>query len=173
MTARITLAFLFIAAQADAVAATPSGYDFAAYATGTGCGAITLSGNAYTDSFDSNQGSYAQTKQLSQGLIGSNGNITLSGNVTVNGPVFTLNTAQGGCANGKPGITISGKASATSGFVQLSNELAFLPIPILPPGTTDVRISAKLSLPPGNYGNIDVSGGSTLTLSPGTYNINS
>ena len=48
--------------------------DFAVYATGTGCGAITLSGNAYTDSFDSSQGSYQQTKKAAKGNLGVAGN---------------------------------------------------------------------------------------------------
>src|SRR5262249_47194097 len=97
MTARITFALFAIATEGGGIAATPSGFDFAAYATGTGCGALTMSGNAYTDSFDSSKGSYTQTKQLSLGLIGSSGNVNLSGNVTVNGPVFALNTTVGPC----------------------------------------------------------------------------
>ena len=46
-------------------------------------------------------------------------------------------------------------------------------LPIVPPGTNDQRITADTVLPPGNYGNITVSGHKTLTFSPGTYNINS
>src|SRR6476620_1554948 len=59
--------------------------DFAAYATSPSCGAISISGNAYTDSFDSSQGTYAHTKQLSNGHIGVTGNATLNGSATVNG----------------------------------------------------------------------------------------
>jgi hypothetical protein len=173
MTARITLALLVIAAEGEVVAAPPSGYDFAAYATGTGCGALTMSGKAYTDSFDSSKGTYDQTKQLSQGLIGSSGNVNLSGNVVINGPVFALNTAVGTCTNGAPGITISGKASATGGYIQLNAAPVFVSVPIVAPGTTDLRLTSSVSLPPGSYGNLSVSGGATLTLAPGAYNINS
>ena len=41
------------------------------------------------------------------------------------------------------------------------------------PGTQDYNFTNSSSLPPGAYRNITVTSGSTLTLSPGTYNINS
>src|SRR5690348_16298878 len=66
--------------------------DFAVYVTGSGCGAITIAGNTFTDSFDSSMGPYAQTKQLSRGHIGVTGNIDLSGKATINGTIFALNT---------------------------------------------------------------------------------
>src|SRR2546425_10803891 len=77
----------------------PAVFDFAVYATGTGCGALKISGNASVDSFDSSQGSYSQTKQLSKGIVGVSGNITLSGNVTINGPVFATNVTVDSCRN--------------------------------------------------------------------------
>src|SRR5262245_33494172 len=95
-----------------AAAPPPGALDFAVYATSSGCGALTISGNGSADSFDSSQGTYAQTKQNAKGLIGASGNVTLSGNVTVNGPVFALNTTVGTCTNGVPGISVSGKATA-------------------------------------------------------------
>jgi Glucodextranase, domain B/Peptidase M15 len=147
--------------------------DFGVYATGTGCGAITISGNAYVDSFDSSQGSYSQTKQLSQGIVGVSGNIRLDGNAKVNGPIFALNTAVGNCQNGTPGITLSGKGMATGGYIQLSAAPVFAVVPAVPPGTTDVHLTSNAILPPGSYGNITVSGAKTLIFPPGTYNINS
>src|SRR4051812_1114289 len=73
----ITLA-VFVLAAADGIAAgIPNGFDFGAYATNTRCGALTLSGNSYTDSFDSTKGTYTQTKQLNRGFVGSSGNVTL------------------------------------------------------------------------------------------------
>src|SRR6266478_6020397 len=94
-----TVGFLAVAltiAPSIAVAQINSSLlDFAVYATGTGCGAINISGNAYIDSFDSSQGSYAQTKQLSKGIVGTSGNIDLRGNVSINGPIFALNTTVG------------------------------------------------------------------------------
>jgi RHS repeat-associated protein len=171
--AKVTLALFAIAAEGGATAATPGPFDFAVYATGSDCGAITISGNAYTDSFDSSQGSYSQTKQNSKGLIGASGNISLSGTVIINGPIFALNTTVGPCKNGTPGITLAGKAQVTGGYFQLNAAPIFAAVPVTPPGTTDVRLTASAILPPGSYGNISVSSRATLTLSPGTYNINS
>jgi RHS repeat-associated protein len=151
----------------------PGPLDFAVFATGTGCGAIKLSGNTSIDSYDSSAGTYAQTKQLNQGIVGVDGNIDLTGNATIYGPVFALNTTVGQCQNGIPGITLSGRAAAIGGYIQLSAPPTFISVPIIPPGTTDVRITENMALPPGNYRNITVSGHTTLTLSPGTYNINS
>jgi len=151
----------------------PAGLDFAVYATGTGCGAITMSGTAYVDSFDSSKGTYTQTKQLSQGIVGITGNINLSGSATINGPIFALNTTVGTCKNGTPGITTSAGAKATGGYIRLSAAPAFpAPSPVTP-GTQNYNFTANASLAPGSYGNITVSNGKTLTLSPGTYNINS
>ena len=170
--AHITLALFAIAADGNAVAATPSGFDFGAYATGSGCGALTISGNAYTDSFDSSQGSYSQTVHLSQGLVGSSGNVALNGNVTVNGAIFALNTTVGSCMNGNPGISLSGMANATGGYIQLNAAPVFPNPGPVTPGSQDYTLTSDTTLAPGNYGNITVSG-NTLTLSPGTYNINS
>jgi RHS repeat-associated protein len=151
----------------------PGPLDFAVFATGTGCGAIKLSGSTSIDSYDSSAGTYAQTKQLNQGIVGVDGNIDLTGNATIYGPVFALNTTVGQCQNGIPGITLSGRAAAIGGYMRLSAPPTFVSVPIVPPGTTDVRITENMALAPGNYRNITVSGHTTLTLSPGTYNINS
>jgi len=151
----------------------PAVFDFAVYATGTGCGAITICGNAYVDSFDSGQGSYPQTKQLSKGIIGVSGNISLRGSATVNGPVFATNTTVGTCQNGTPGISTSGKAAATGGYIQLSAAPSFPHPDPVSAGSQSYNVTADATLAPGSYGNIGVNGKATLTLSPGTYNINS
>ncbi len=168
------LAVALVVAPAVASAQVNSSQsDFAVYATGPGCGAITMSGNTYTDSFDSSKGTYAQTKQLNGGHIGVTGNINLSGNAVVNGAIFAVNTTVGQCKNGTPGISLSGKAKATGGYIQLGGPIAFPPVPVVSPGTANVTITANTTLSPGSYGNITVSGGKTLTFSFGAYNINS
>ena len=155
------------------VAVPPSVLSFGAYATGTACGAITMSGGAYVDSFDSSHGTYGQTKTLSQGIVGVSGNISLSGQSTIYGQIFALNTNVGTCQNGVPGITISGQAKATGGYIRLAAAPPF-PTPIAAtPGSQDYDLTADLTLPPGSYRNITVSGRHTLTFSAGTYNINS
>ena len=147
--------------------------DFAAYATGTGCGALNLSGGAYTDSFDSSQGTYAQTKQLANGNVGVTGNATLSGQAKINGSIAALNTTVGACQNGVPGISPSGQAVVTAGYIRLTAAPPFPNPPRTTPGSSDVGITKNTSLSPGSFGNIAVSGGATLTLAPGTYYINS
>ena len=156
---------------ADSSAAGP--FDFAVYATGAVCGAVTISGNAYTDSFDSSQGAYSQTKQLSKGHIGVTGNATLNGAVAVNGAIFALNPTVGQCRNGSPGISLSGKAGATAGYLQLAAAPLYATPPPVTAGSQDLSFTSDTTLPPGNYGNLTVIGHKTLTLSPGSYNINS
>src|SRR5689334_2556993 len=60
-------------------------FQYGAFATSNICGAITLTGNSSTDSFDSSQGTYAATRQNTGGNIGTNGNMRVSGNVRVDG----------------------------------------------------------------------------------------
>ena len=76
---------------------SPPPFNYAVYATGTGCGAINMSGSAYTDSFDSSKGNYKQTKQSTGGNVGVSGNINLSGSATINGTISALNINVGSC----------------------------------------------------------------------------
>jgi hypothetical protein len=147
--------------------------DFTVYATEAGCGAITMSGNVSTDSFDSRLGPYTQTKQPVKGSVGATGNVELNGDVTVNGFIFGLNITTGQCQNGQPGISLSGKARATGGYLQLSSAPAFPNPPSVTPGSQAFHFNSDGALPPGSYGDITVTGGHTLTFSPGTYNVNS
>jgi len=154
------------------LAYSPNLLSYAVYATGSGCGAINMSGGGFTDSFDSSQGSYSQTHQNTSGNVGVTGNISLSSS-TVNGTISALNTAVGSCINGTPGISLYGSGKATGGYVLLSAAPSF-PSPVaVNPGTKDYSFTKSGSLSPGNYHNIIVQSGSTLTLSPGTYNVNS
>jgi len=148
---------------------------YAVFGTGNTCGDLTLSGGAYTDSFDSIAGTYAATKQDSGGNVGSNGNVTLSGGKTeVNGDISVLNPTVGTCAAGDD-ITNSAGAGAYQGTTTLSAAQTYPPVPPISPAppTTNQNYSSNTTLPPGNYGNVNMSGGKTLTLSPGTYNLNS
>ena len=167
--------------QAD-VAVTPSqpSGTYGLFATGTGCGAVTLGGGAQTDSWNSaNGGTYATTHQQTGGSVGANGNVDLSGSGTlVGGNIGAESVIQGACPNG---ITINGNGGVVPGqnppntFVAISPPIV-LPTPPAPnpaPPTTNLSYNSSASMVPGTYGDIKVSGGSTLTLSPGVYNINS
>jgi Tfp pilus assembly protein PilX len=148
---------------------------FAVFGTGSSCGDLTLSGGAYSDSFDSSQGTYASTKLDSDGNVGSNGNVTLSGSTTdVNGTISVLQPNVGTCSAAND-ITNSAGPGAYQGITQLLNPLVFPDPPAISPAppTTNQNYTANTTLPPGDYGNVNMSGGKTLTLSPGTYNLNS
>jgi Tfp pilus assembly protein PilX len=148
---------------------------YAVFGTGNGCADLNLSGGALTNSFDSSAGTYAATAQASGGDVGSNGNVTLGGATTqVQGNISVLNPTQGACAAGAD-ITSSSGAGAFQGTTTLSAPQTYpLPLPISPAApTTNQSYAANTTLPPGNYGNVNMSGGKTLTLSPGTYNLNS
>ncbi|HYR83881.1 MAG TPA: LamG-like jellyroll fold domain-containing protein [Terriglobia bacterium] len=146
---------------------------YAGYATSTACQAIALSDNASTDSFDSSRGSYADTKSDKRGDIAVNGNAALSERATVNGIVYSLNPAAGACKNGKPGISVSGKAEATGGYRLLEAPVAFATPSAVTPGTSDLKVKNDTPLRPGKYSDINVDGRAKLILSPGTYDINS
>src|SRR5579859_5624625 len=167
--------------QAD-VAVTPSQPSgvYGLFATGTGCGAVTLGGGAQTDSWNSaNGGTYSTTVKQTGGSVGANGNVDLSGNGTsVGGNIGAESVALGPCP---AGITSNGGAGVVPGqnppntFVAISPPLV-LPTPPAPnpaPPTTNLSFNSSASMVPGTYGDIKVTGGATLTLSPGVYNINS
>lgn len=134
------------------------GRSFAVYATSTACGAIAMSGGASVDSFDSSQGSYAQTRTQDRAVVGVSGNITLSGASVIYGRIFVRNINVGSCRNGVPGITLSGGSRATEGYVRLPAAPVFPAPAAATPGTQDYNISNNLTLPPGNYRNIAISG---------------
>ena len=52
-----------------------------------GINSLTLSGNAYTDSYDASKGDWSVATARNMGSVGSNGSITLTGNALVKGDV--------------------------------------------------------------------------------------
>jgi hypothetical protein len=164
------------------VALTPSSpFPYGMYATATGCGALTLSGGATTDSFDSSKGSYVATKNQNQGDVGTNGNVTLNGSTTkVGGSIAYQNFPADNCPAG--GYTTTGGAGMVGGQtppntqIVLSAPFTFAtpPAPNPPPPTTTVSYKKNgANLVPGTYGSIAQTAGGILTLAPGVYNINS
>jgi hypothetical protein len=167
-------------------------FNYGLYATGTGCKVIDFSGAGLVDSFDSSVGAYDPAKlPKTGGDIGSNGNTNLSSSSTVWGTLSTplSKVALGGCSGSDPSqLTTSGSASVKEAINHLDEPPEFaLPgeIKPAPPNTNDnvngncAQIrgcsvgSNFFSLEPGGYGNIVVTGGKTLIVRAGTYNINS
>src|SRR5215469_74329 len=156
---------------------------YAAFATANGCGALAFSGGGQTDSYNSttlavNAAGVAtapSTFNTYGGNVGSNGNLAENGaKTTIYGTMSTPDTGVGNCSGGNvTAWTDNGNATVTGGLVKLPQIVNF-PAPIVPPpGTTNESISTGISLAPGNYGDISLSGHGVLTLTPGVYNINS
>ena len=120
---------------------------YAAFATNNLCGALTLSGNVVTDSYDSSNITYDDGKVVttqSNGNVGTNGNLTEGGSTTViNGQLFTPRTGVGNCKNGAvDALTANGGATVTGGLVQLPQPVTY-PSPAEPspePPTSNVGL---------------------------------
>ena len=165
-------------------------YTDAIFATANGCGSIVMSGGSTVDSFSSKLG-YGASHQASNGNVGTNGNVTLNGSKsTINGSAAVNSTTTGNCSKTSvPGVTINGGAQVTSGLVPLNGQGNYptppAPNPVPPTSTQNVSGSCgsvtgctnagtkTVSLAPGQYGNLSLSGGTVVHFSAGTYNINS
>lgn len=129
---------------------------YAVFATNALCGAITISGNASTDSYTSAGlgttasawsggavGSGTPLAPGSQGGIGTNGNLNVGGSVAIGGTLSTPRTGAGACSNSNvDAITGSGSWSY-GGTHQLSQSVSY-PTPTIPSGipTSSVSISS-------------------------------
>jgi hypothetical protein len=137
---------------------------FAVFATGTGCGAISMNGNAGTGSYDSSLGT---TTSSNGGNMGTNGNMTIIGSVDVHGSLSSPRPGVGSCVDGSgvTALTQSGAASVDSGVVQLPQPLNFetpaLPSPMPPVTATSTCLQFVIAIP----GTCTISGGVT-TIDP-------
>ena len=137
--------------------------------------------------------------QLNTGDVGTNGNLTEGGGSVINGTLSTPRTGVGNCKAGAvDALTQNGGAVLTGGLVQLPQAVAYsLPAAPSPqPPETNNNIAANttcatagiasncagtggiLTLTPAAgtplvLGNVKMTGGSTLHLNAGTYNLNS
>ena len=107
---------------------------YAVFATNPTCGAMTIAGNATTDSFNSaTMITTPPTTTLSGGGIGTNGNLNVSGSVTINGTLSTPRTGAGACSNSSPDA-ITGTGTWTyQGTDHLSQSMNYQP-PLIPSG---------------------------------------
>jgi hypothetical protein len=175
---------------------TVSLFNYAVFATNAGCGALTFSGGSVVDSYDSQNvvmsGGNVVTQQYG-GNVGSNGNLNESGNpTTIYGTMSTPRTGVGNCsAGGVSAWSVNGNASVEGGLIQLPQALVFPP-PAPPnpmPPTTTLALTKTstcagitgctagspdgLVIPPGEYGNLNLSGQAVIHLTAGTYSVNS
>ena len=166
-------------------------YNDAVFATANGCGGITGSGGTSVDSFNSTLG-YSSSHVLSGGNVGTNGNVSLSGGSIIYGSAAVDSLTTGNCSSSAvTGDTISGGAKVTGGLVALNGPITYPVLPTLNPAppTTNQKISGAcpsgmsgctngpgnetVTLAPGTYGNVQLSGATIADLSNGTYNFNS
>ena len=170
-----------VGAGTSAVTGVGSLSTYAIFGTANGCSSVNVSGNGTVDSFGNSN---------NIGNVGTNGNVTLSGNPVVNGAVYSPVGGTGNCSTKTmTGLSTSGKAQATGGLQALPGSINY-PLPPAPnpaPPTTSQNISGScgsisgcsnngsknVTLPPGQYGNLSISGGTTVNVSGGSYNINS
>jgi hypothetical protein len=147
-------------------------FPYGAFATGTGCGALTLGGGARTFSFNSatqNPPTNPPSNiSLTGGNVGSNGNLSFNGSgTTVNGTTGSAVAGIGNCNQGN-GITASGGANFGTPSLIPAQSLPVPPMPNPLPPTRAQNINNSQTLPPGAYGNLNIQGGSTVTLQGGT-----
>lgn len=132
--------------ERDSVAAET----YAVFATGDGCGAVTLAGGVTTDSYDSTtMTTTPPTPDLHSGAVGTNGNVNLSGGtVAVNGNVDTPRSGVGTCKSGNPNaFTGTGNPTHNGSLIQLPQPKIY-PTPDPPnplPGTTALNLNTSAS----------------------------
>jgi hypothetical protein len=157
---------------------------YAAFATGGGCGALSFSGpKVYTDSYDSTA-LVGGNPNLSPsgGSVGTNGNLNDASGSTINGTLSSPRVGVGACSNGNvDALTASGGATVTGGVTQLPAQVV-IPPPAVPAGvpTGNVMLHGANTYYPGNYADIRLNAGGSLTLAPNpgtscpcTFNMNS
>jgi len=111
-TAVLTLTDNSVTGSQQTVNLTGSGLlTYGLYITSNGCGALTLTGQAFTNSYDSSAGAYASTKENSGGNVAVAGSAVLSGQATIYGTLSLTNPTVGKCDNKSPngGVSLSAR----------------------------------------------------------------
>jgi hypothetical protein len=167
--------------QAEIALSISPPFPYGLYATSNACPAITFTGNnPSTDSYTTaGNGTYATTKTNTGGDIGANGGVNV-GNGNIGGIVGVLAPLPAGiCATpvsvGANGSMVGSVAcpSGNAAACYLPAPTTFTTPPAPNPATPNTSYNGSLTIVAGTYGNISLNGNQTLTLAPGTYNINS
>jgi hypothetical protein len=167
-------------------------YNYAGFATGTGCGSISFNGGGTIDSYNSSsmtmQGGSPVT-QTYEGNLGSNGNVNTAANTVINGTFSSPDTGVGACGGGGGVDALSGNTTAVTGcatpttcipapgLVKLPQTVTLIapqiPNTVPPPATavggTSTLIPCSGNCPQngnnnGNYGDISLSGGASSVV---------
>lgn len=156
---------------------------YAVYATSGICGAITIGGNASTNSYNSATASNPPVSSdfsNSGGNVGTNGNLNIGNHAAaqLGGSLYTPRSGAGTCSSSSPdAVSGSGSATVSGSMVHLAQSVSY-PTPTIPPagapaipssGSTTITTSSCIS---GLLGSIGVTNwgctvsGSTLKISP-------
>src|SRR5260221_3086679 len=137
---------------------------YAVFATGAGCGAIDMRGNAGTNSYDSTAlVAGAPVTTNSGGNVGTNGNLTVTGSVDVHGSLSTPRTGVGTCTGGAvDALTSTGSSTVSAGTIQLPQAVTF-PAPTAP--TPNNYTTATIGSSTGSLtGSCSLAAGHSVTL---------
>jgi hypothetical protein len=177
-------------------------FTYAAFATHSGCAALSFAGGATTDSYDSSAPLVGGVPVLDAegGNVGTNGNLTGVGDpTTIHGSLSTPRSGVGACtANNVTAQTVSGSATVDEGLVELPQPVEYPTPPApdpLPPTTTQgftqsggcptgapvecVASAGGATITPASpsstvtMGNMNLAGNTTVHLNAGTYVVNS
>jgi Tfp pilus assembly protein PilX len=152
---------------------TPT-FNYAAFATSAGCGALNFGGGGHTNSYDSTAALVGGLPASSNsfGNVGTNGNLTTGGSgTTINGTLSTPNTGVGTCSAGNVDAWSGSTGTVTGGLVKLPQTVVY-PVPTIPPaGTVDITSnsscpSVALMVTAGGT----CTAGSIMTLAPAIAN---
>ena len=147
------------AVQVSAIIETQAvpAYRYAAFATKSGCAAMSFAGGGSTDSYSSTAALVGGKPAISNtdGDVGTNGNLDENGGpgTIVNGTLSTPRGGVGACtANNVTALTISGKASVKEGLVKLPQAVKLkTPDAISPvPPTTSLDLKKTGGCPAGS-----------------------
>lgn len=175
-------------------------FNYAGFATGSGCGSISFSGGGSIDSYNSaalTMSGGTPVTQTYMGNLGSNGNVNTATNTVINGTFSSPDQGVGACSSGSvsalSGNTTSVTGCSTSpticapapGLVKLPQTVTY-PLPPIPNSVPNPspNVSSSATLSPcitvcpdggggvnnGNYGDISLSGSNTVTFSPSGTN---
>lgn len=166
-------------------------YNYAGFATGSGCGSISFNGGGTIDSYNSAnmalQGGVPVTQSY-EGNLGSNGNVNTANGTVINGTFASPDSGVGACGGGggvdalSGGGTVTGCTSDTTcipapGLVKLPQTVTMVPpqIPsVVPAPATPVSTASTLTpcaancpqngANNGNYGDISLAGGAANVI---------
>jgi Tfp pilus assembly protein PilX len=156
-------------------------FRYAAFATHSGCAALSFAGGATTNSYDSSSydpsvgvSSVVASYENTAGNVGTNGNLTEVGDpTTIHGTLSTPRSGVGQCtANNVTAQTVSGQATVTGGLIELPQSVSY-PTPALAttPNELATGFSKNGTSCPANISGLPLGGcvqanGTGATLTP-------